>query len=38
MKHNLYKNIKDINVCTEFKMLKVKVLIIFSLLKEKHDF
>lgn len=27
--HNLYKNIGDIDVCTEFEMLKVKVPITF---------
>jgi hypothetical protein len=27
--HDLYKNIGDVDVCTEFEMLKVKVLIIF---------
>lgn len=27
--HDLYKNIGDIGVCTEFKMLKVKVPVIF---------
>ena len=27
--HDLYKNIRDIDVCTEFEMLKVKVPIIF---------
>jgi hypothetical protein len=27
--HDLYKNIGDIDVCTEFKMLKLKVPIIF---------
>ncbi len=27
--HNLYENIGDIDVCTEFEMLKVKVPIIF---------
>lgn len=29
MKHDLYKNIEDIDICTEFEMLKVKVPIIF---------
>lgn len=28
--YDLYKNIGDIGVCTEFKMLKVKVPIFFS--------
>jgi hypothetical protein len=28
MEHDLYKNI-DVNVCTEFEMLKVKVIIFF---------
>lgn len=27
--HDLYKKIRGISVCKEFKMLKVKVLIIF---------
>jgi hypothetical protein len=30
MEHNLQENIGDIKVCTDFKMLEVKVLIIFS--------
>jgi hypothetical protein len=29
MEHDLYENMRDIDVCTEFKMLKVKVPIIF---------
>jgi hypothetical protein len=29
MEHDLYKNIGDIYVCTDFKILKVKVPIIF---------
>jgi hypothetical protein len=29
MEHNLYKNIGDVDVCTEFEMLKVKVLYLF---------
>jgi hypothetical protein len=29
-KHNLKKIIRDIKVCTDFKMLKVKVPIVFS--------
>ena len=27
--HDLYKNIRDVDVCTEFNMFEVKVLIIF---------
>jgi len=27
--HDLYKNIRDVDVCTEFEMRKVKVPIIF---------
>jgi hypothetical protein len=30
MERDLYKNIGDVDVCTEFEMLKVKVPIIFS--------
>ena len=29
MEHDLYKNIEDIYMCTDFKILKVKVPIIF---------
>ena len=29
MEHDSYKNVRDVNVCIEFEMLKVKVLIIF---------
>ena len=29
MEHDLYNNVEDIDVCTEFKMLKVKVPVIF---------
>jgi len=29
MAFDLYKNIGDVNVCTEFKLLKVKVPMIF---------
>jgi hypothetical protein len=41
-KHDLYKNIGDIDVCIEFEMLKVKVPIIFlgtvgfSLLRDRR--
>jgi hypothetical protein len=30
IEHDLYKNIRDINACIDFKMIKVKVLIIFT--------
>jgi hypothetical protein len=42
MEHDLYKNMGDIDVRTEFEMLKVKVSIIFlgtagfSPLRERH--
>jgi hypothetical protein len=29
IEHDLYKNIRDVDVCTEFEMLKVKVPINF---------
>jgi hypothetical protein len=29
MKRDIYKEIRDINLCIDFKVLKVKVLIIF---------
>ena len=40
--HDLYKTIRDVDMCTEFEMLKVQVPIIFlgivgfSLLREGH--